>query len=567
MGHMRIVRLSNVGHFADGPAEEKDGHYEKDVVLVHEGEFNSMDGPVVIDPPLIDLFAANHNSLLAKCKRLATGEIPMKNYPPIQLDHSSSAMMTVGRLVGDLSAEDVEIDGGKKVRALKGRMRILGAENIEKVKDGRWTHVSIGADLEDGKINELSITPFPADPNAAMLSRNRLGRSKGKKSYRVGYQYEIFVEGDGGATQVTGYVIYFDGRPVLERYGAQAGDTVQRAERWAMQDIDYRWKNDMDSLSRMSKGSKGENMKLTERLKKLFKLSEEKEEKKDLSEAEERAEKLKKHLMEEEKLSAEDADEKLSKMSDEELSKLSEDVEKKELARASEGDEEAKEEAKMAAARVSAIKLGKALVAANRDVQLAARKAKIGARLTALRKEKKITPAELKKVDVANLAAMSEDQAATILKTYSDREPVLDTEVHGSATAVNLSTIAAKYKAAKLEAETRMSMPSKAKEAKAQLAAIEAEEKKEIEEAKASGATEQHYEPSYAELSKFIPSDKTEAFKVHLKKFLAGETDEGTVGEKQMSELDEKIKLMQTQMKELLQLVGSLTGCDEKEFE
>lgn len=553
MGHMRIVRLSNVGHFADGPAEEKDGHYEKDVVLVHEGEFNSMDGPVVIDSPLIDLFAANHNSLLAKCKRLASGEIPMKNYPPIQLDHSSSAMMTVGRLVGDLSAEDVEIDGGKKVRALKGRMRILGAENIEKVKDGRWTHVSIGADLEDGKINELSITPFPADPNAAMLTKARLQtyrweiHSKGKYE---GEEYQIEV--GYPESNPRGRVIYVGYCAGEEFTGPTPLNVVNQIKEWVRSHANM---------------SKGEQMKLTERLKKLFKLSEEKEEKKELSEAEERAEKLKKHLMEEEKLSAEDADEKLSKMSDEELSKLSEDVEKKELARASEGDEEAKEEAKMAAARVSAIKLGKALVATNRDVQLAARKAKIGARLTALRKEKKITPAELKKVDVANLAAMSEDQAATILKTYSDREPVLDTEVHGSATAVNLSTIAAKYKAAKLEAETRMSMPSKAKEAKAQLAAIEAEEKKEIEEAKASGATEQHYEPSYAELSKLIPSDKTEAFKVHLKKFLAGETDEGTLGEKQMSELDEKIKLMQTQMKELLQLVGSLTGCDEKEFE
>jgi hypothetical protein len=173
---MRLVKLS-VGHFSEGETVEAEGHIDKPVMLVYSGKFQSMDGEVEITDEHIEKLAQNHNSFLSKFKRLAGGEIPAKAQPPIQLDHSPSATMTVGRLIGELTAGDYDDDGVKK-RALFGKLRVLGKENVEKVKDGRWTHVSIGADLDDGKLNELSITPFPAAPNASLLSKGKQGDGK-----------------------------------------------------------------------------------------------------------------------------------------------------------------------------------------------------------------------------------------------------------------------------------------------------------------------------------------------------------------------------------------------------
>src|SRR5271157_5024170 len=103
-----------------------------------------------------------HNSILKKATRLASGEPHPRVYPPIQLDHSKSARDTVGRLVGDLTMGEYELADGKKVQALKGKVRVLGKENVERVEDGRWAHLSIGADLKKHELSELSITPFPA---------------------------------------------------------------------------------------------------------------------------------------------------------------------------------------------------------------------------------------------------------------------------------------------------------------------------------------------------------------------------------------------------------------------
>jgi hypothetical protein len=135
---------------------------DKRALLVYAGTFKSMDGDVEITPAHIEVLIANHNAKLEKL-----GEnVRMADYPPIQLDHSTSAKDTVGRLVGAL-----ELGTHEGLVALYGHVRILGQENWEKVADGRWTHLSIGADLETGELQELTITPFPAAKNACLLSQ------------------------------------------------------------------------------------------------------------------------------------------------------------------------------------------------------------------------------------------------------------------------------------------------------------------------------------------------------------------------------------------------------------
>ncbi len=179
-----LVRLKESGSI--DPTEKADGDSEISIdrraMLVYAGTFESMDGEVIVEPEHIKSLVKNHNSVLSKVKRLASGTVHLKHYPPIQLDHSTSARDTVGRLVGDLSVEDHETPDGKKVPAVFGMVRFLGKENVERVNDGRWTHLSIGADFEKGTVSELSVTPFPAAKQASLLSKVRLGRNSNSRN-------------------------------------------------------------------------------------------------------------------------------------------------------------------------------------------------------------------------------------------------------------------------------------------------------------------------------------------------------------------------------------------------
>ncbi len=174
------------GHIEGGQAQitgATPGTLDRAVMLVYEGEFNSMDGPVVITGDHLSGIMENHNAKFSALK-LAAGDagVSMKDLPPLQLDHSTSARDTIGRLVGPLRLETVQIDG-KPRRALMGVARFIGEENVQKASDGRYTHVSIGADLETNELSELSVTPFPAAKRASLLTAKgaKMDKEKLKK--------------------------------------------------------------------------------------------------------------------------------------------------------------------------------------------------------------------------------------------------------------------------------------------------------------------------------------------------------------------------------------------------
>jgi len=134
---------------------------ERRALLCYTGKFESMDGEVEITPDHLKRLVENHN---ARLKALGSA-IKITDYPPVQLDHSTSAEHTVGRLVGPL-----ELGSHEGQVAMFGHLRILGSDNLERVNDGRWSNLSIGADLESGELQEISITPFPAAKKACLLS-------------------------------------------------------------------------------------------------------------------------------------------------------------------------------------------------------------------------------------------------------------------------------------------------------------------------------------------------------------------------------------------------------------
>src|SRR6267154_240501 len=108
-----IVKLKTGTFEGEATVDESKGYLDKKAMLVYTGKFESMDGPVEIKDEDIDKLVENHNSVLKKLGRLAEGISGYKFSPPIQLDHSTSAKDTVGRLVGNLEHGEHEVDGKK----------------------------------------------------------------------------------------------------------------------------------------------------------------------------------------------------------------------------------------------------------------------------------------------------------------------------------------------------------------------------------------------------------------------------------------------------------------------
>lgn len=445
---------------------------EKAAMLVYEGKFESMDGDVTVTKEHIALLAKNHNEELVK---LGDNPLP-KDCPPIQLDHSPSAKDTVGRLIGPLVVGEYK---GKA--ALFGRMKILGAENVEKVKDGRWTHLSLGADLEAGKLNELTITPFPAAQNASMLGKFRLM----EKNYR---DFTYYVEKAKDGTYSAG--MQWDSGSGW--YDEQANfDSEAKATSYIKKCIDDEWKRngkiyqgDLDKLStrmelsQWQRTDSGKKLWVTAVSTKTGKAESWGANKREdgqydvhregkvggqagtemearrilqmiaddngyrLTGGKVDKEKMKKHLMEKEKLSAEDADKKLASLSQEDSDKLWGDVdaeEKKKLAADSDAeskDADKKDAAELTAARKKEfIKLTKGFRTDAVKMSLDNRKVHLSAKLDGLRLKAKITPAEIKKVDLDKMAKLSEEAVNAVFESYESRQPVILIGQFGDAKA------------------------------------------------------------------------------------------------------------------------------------
>ena len=116
---MPIHRLRAIGSIDLSTAAENDAEdmIERPALLVYEGEFESMEGPVRVTGDQIEQLVTNHNSTLSKLKRLVASSTSLHHYPPLQLDHSVSARDTVGRLVGDIALGEKEMDDGRRVPA------------------------------------------------------------------------------------------------------------------------------------------------------------------------------------------------------------------------------------------------------------------------------------------------------------------------------------------------------------------------------------------------------------------------------------------------------------------
>ncbi len=338
-------------------------------LLVYAGDFESADGPVKVTAAHIDLIVASHNAWLA-ARRDHTGTVPLALHPPVQLDHSTSARDTVGRLVGDVFRSEHVMPDGKRVAALRGNVCILGADNCERVRDGRWADLSLGFDLDRGLIGECTITPFPAARGAGIKLTQKQEENGGMDPAKL----KAYLTGAKGMTDD-------DAVAHLANLGA-----------------------DTEGMSALA------------------------------AECDEH----------EKKLSAEKADE-------DEKAKKDED-EKAKLAASTAAA------TKLAANRSELTKLSTGFASLAQQTRLKVREGRVLTRLSKLRAAAKITPAEIKKIDLAKLTAADDVAVDMVLKTYEDREPVIMVGQLGSIKATNIAQLSQKSQLAKLEEETRANM-------------------------------------------------------------------------------------------------------------
>lgn len=366
-----LVKLKS-GAFQGAVASgEKDVSLTRPAMLVYAGQFESADGPVEVTPEHVLRIVSAHNAMVVAKEAQYGGSMPLAECPPLQVDHSTSAHDTVGRLVGQVHAASHQMDDGRIVPAVYGNVCILGADNCERVSDGRWASLSLGFDLDTGSIAECTITPFPA------------------------------------------------------ARGASIKLTEKREENGGM---------DPAKLKAYLTGVKG--MSDDDATAELFRLS---------SDAEGSA-----------KLAAE-CDEHDAKLTAE---KTEADAKEKEEHEAKLAAKKAAE-VRLTAQRTELTTLSAGFATLATDSRKKMREGRILARLSKLRAAAKVTPAEIKKIDLVKLSAADDAAVELVLKTYEDREPVVMVGQLGSVKAVSLADLGKAKRATsltQLEAETRANM-------------------------------------------------------------------------------------------------------------
>lgn len=499
-----IIRLKAAGNFGnDNLSLAEDGSWvERDALLVYVGDFDSADGPVPVSHEMVSRLVHNHNASLAKLSRLVKGNTPLKHCPPVQVDHSTSGWDTVGRVVGDLK-EGVYVDeDGRELPAAYGRLRVLGKENVERVVDGRWTHLSVGADFDNGKLVELTITPFPAAPQASMLSKER---TDGRK--------EVFADLPDGKTKIC--VELDNARGLYHGYcdGKEVAGSPFSVEQTAIQAVQNAAKKKIVRLE-------GEQMD---------------------------RERLKKYLTGHKKMTAEEAEKHLSDDTTDltALSKEAEEHEKK---------EETERLSRLSAAKTKVTQLASDFRSSVVNAQLGAKKIGIVNKLSRLRAAGKITPAEIKKMDIAKLAGETDAAVSLLMKSYEDREPVIMIGQVGTRKAEDIAKLHKAQSLSRLEQETRANMSMLKGTAKLE------DNKKPDAELSADPDADTSLEGECEAIEKLMADGKKEEARARMRRLarLSVLTEETEDAATELSALAEQVNKMQTSFQEVEKLVADL---------
>jgi hypothetical protein len=512
---------------SDAPAKTVDGsaapYLDRLSVLVYTGEFESLDGPVEISETTLERLVESHNTRLERLSQ-QHDDIPSYAYPPIQLDHSVSSKDTVGRVMGRLFIDDYTLETGEVVKAVYGYPRFLGAENIACVQDGRWCHLSIGADLESGRLAELSVTPFPAAEYASLLSRrgpksDNLSTNNQRKGQKMNRE------------QLKKYLMEY------ENMSDEAAEKKLKAmDDEAMKDLAKKAK------AKMQDGGDDDDKKDMS--------GKEDDDKKDMADGSDEKTEGNGDSKDDKKEKKEDDD-------DSDTVNIDLKNKNKKMGQGSGGSNVKR----MAKNRLSSIK--KSFADTLGEARLASRKTKILSRLSALKAEAKITPAEIKKLSIDDMAKKSDEVVDEVLKTYEAREPTVLVGMVGTTNADSLSEVHKKKRMSRLEYETRRNMSTLAHTVK------DVPEPGDEPMTNGSAAAEtaqvdtKEVETEYAALCKKIDDGDLDGLKARLSTFLknvrlAGGEFDTRSNEDEIKRLSTSVESLEKQFNEVCGLADDL---------
>lgn len=580
---MAITRLkagehSGVGHFSSSaPILEGEGWIERDSLLIYTGLHESMEGPVDVNEGHIDLLVANHNARLDKFRKGAA-EVPLKACPPLQLDHSTSAAVTVGRVTGQLRKEQfLDEETGSLCFGAFGPVRVLGRENVEKVKDGRWIHQSIGADLDVGKLNELSIVPFPAALSASFLSARQARLATNNSAKAEGAKKMTFIE------RLKAKFKFSQPEQATER--EQKLRAYLAAEKGMTDDDACKHMAEMDdeSMSKLSGDMDAHDQKLA-------------------AAAAEEAAKLSGATGDENTVTTEKKDANLA--ADPDPKEETEEEKTAKLAAAASANGIKLQAAAPASSsqfsaeeKASFVKMAAGFKATAAGAQLAAKQAQLSARISGLRMSAKITPAEIKKIDLVKLSGENEATIQAIFKSYEDREPVILAGVIGSSKARTVGELTSEIRMSEIEMRARQNMPFTGGAGKRAKMAAGKVGKKLSSEGLVDNDADPTADPSaqnpnkdpkdeltggvqydlaYAEICRLIDGGDPQAAKAAIAALLTkmkggDQTKEESLSDGQsetkMSALAESFKTLHNQFEALVQMVGPKLGVETSEIE
>lgn len=555
---MKVKLSEQTGTISYGaPKVLSESCVERDAIFCYEGKFVDMDGNTVnVTADKLRKLATRHNATyqlaLAKATEAGKTEVDAADCPPVQVDHSTSGWDTVGRIFGMLRLVDgyVPRPGAKPVVALAGPVRFLGKDNVERATDGRWATLSTAADFDEGYFTELTVTPFPAAKSARLLKQGKLSK---------------YVEQS-----------HLDGK-------------------WYVMDPD-----EAESIGPFNSKAEAERARQN-----------------NLSEAKMDKEKLKRHLAECKKMSADEAEKHLAALSEEETKKLAAEADEHEKKLAADkdeaekklaadkadeekrlADEKKKEEdsklaaetartTRLAAAKTNFVKLAKEARSSFSTSRIEARKDTIVHRLASLRSKKKITPAEIKAIDLVKLSAKSDDQLEAFFEGFELREDVVLVGQRGTAKAEPVARLAKERHKMSSKQERLSAMPFTGQalaakygmEKDAQTGAVKLKAPAKLGGMDPTAATGQPYpqgtdgigslQSSFADICKMLDEGKREDALRQLKEFMSSRSalaESPAEVTSRLSALAERNKKLENQFEEMVKLVSSVLEVGEEEL-
>lgn len=179
----RLSGVTGLLQSADNSIEQSD-RLTRSAILVHAGSFMSQDGPISFDEDRLQAVVANYNKSINKLSKDYGGfdKIPMGAFMPILDQHEDdSNNRIIGRATSKLSFETRDIPKvGKNVPCICGEVTFLGKDTVDRVKDGRIYHLSIGINESENTLSEISAVIQPAAPGAMLLKKGE-DKTKGEK--------------------------------------------------------------------------------------------------------------------------------------------------------------------------------------------------------------------------------------------------------------------------------------------------------------------------------------------------------------------------------------------------